>query len=409
MNARRMRVLALNAGSSSIKFALYGDGDPPRCEVSGSVDRIGRPGARFSYVDHGSGEPGSDTMDAADPAAAGRSLIDWLADRIDVGSISAAGHRVAHGGPRYASPAPITGEMLVELHRIGVIAPEHVPAQVALIELLSARCPDTLQVACFDTAFHRTMPDVARMLALPRYFKDKGIERYGFHGLSYAFLLDELERIAGRAAARGRLILAHLGNGASLAAVHDGRSVDTSMGFTPASGIPMGSRPGDLDAGLMAYLVNVERMTPAQFDDMINHHSGLLGVSGTSADMRELVEREAGDPRAAEAIALFCYQARKWIGAYSAVLGGLDGVVFAGGIGEHQPAIRARICDGLAFIGIEIDAARNARNDSLISTDASRVSVRVIQTDEQLMIARAVYRIAGAPHHAAAAAKGDQR
>jgi len=236
---------------------------------------------------------------------------------------------------------------------------------------------------------------VASTIAIPRRLAAKGIRRYGFHGLSYAYLLEELERAAGLPAARGRVILAHLGNGASMAAVNMGVSIDTSMGFTPASGLPMGTRSGDLDPGLVAYLQRTEQMTPAQFDAMIHHESGLLGISETSSDMGDLLAAEASDPRAAEAVALFCYQAKKQIGAYSAALCGLDTLVFAGGIGENAALVRKRICAGLGFLGLEIDALPNAANADVISSDASKVSVRVIRTDEELMIARSVCRVLG--------------
>ena len=230
------------------------------------------------------------------------------------------------------------------------------------------------------------------MLPIPRRYAAEGVERYGFHGLSYAYLLEELRRLD-PAAARGRVILAHLGNGASLAAVHRGKCVDTSMGFTPAAGLVMSTRSGDLDPGLLSFLARREQMTPAQFDRMVNHESGLLGLSGTSSDVRDLLAREGRDRRAAEAVALFCYQAKKWIGAYAAALGGLDTLVFSGGIGENAPVIRERICAGLGFLGLKLSRPRNARHAPLISTDAGRVAVRVIRTDEELMIARSVYRM----------------
>ena len=248
------------------------------------------------------------------------------------------------------------------------------------------------QVACFDTAFHRTMPRLATLLPIPRRYDAKGVQRYGFHGLSYSFLMEELGRID-PPAAKGRVILAHLGSGASLAAVRDGRSIDTSMGFTPAAGLVMGTRTGDLDPGLPYYFARTGRMTAPKFQQMVNHQSGLLGVSGTSADVRDLLGREGRDPRAGEAIGLFCYQAKKWIGSFAAALGGLDTLVFTAGIGENAPVIRQRICDGLGFLGIEIDRARNARNAPLISADAGRVAVRVIHTDEELMIAKSVTRL----------------
>ncbi len=236
---------------------------------------------------------------------------------------------------------------------------------------------------------------VARLLPIPRCFEAKGVRRYGFHGLSYAFLLGELERVAGAEAAQGRVILAHLGNGASLAAVRGGKSVDTSMSFTPTAGIPMSTRSGDLDPGLVWYLTRTEGLDAKRLNEMFNFQSGLLGISETSSDMRDLLDRETEDVRAAEAVALFCYQAKKWIGAFAAALGGVDTLVFAGGIGEHAPVVRARICDGLGFLGIELDEKRNAANDGVISAADSRVAVRVMRTDEELMIAKMVCRVLG--------------
>jgi len=319
-------------------------------------------------------------------------LIDWLDQRIGLASLRAVGHRVVHG-LKHTEPEVVTPELLDELRRISPFDPDHLPQEIELIELFSQREPSLPQVACFDTSFHQTMPRVARLLPIPRRFDSAGIQRYGFHGLSYAYLMEELGRVAGPKAAQGRVILAHLGNGASLAAVREGKSMDTSMGFTPAAGIPMGTRPGDLDPGLAAYLMQSENMSAAQFGNMVHHESGLLGISETSSDMRDLIEHRSSDVRAAEAVELFCYQARRWIGSFAAVLGGIETLVFAGGIGENSAEVRARICAGLGFLGIEIDGAMNAVHAPVISTDASQATVRVIHTDEELMIAKAVYRI----------------
>jgi acetate kinase len=239
------------------------------------------------------------------------------------------------------------------------------------------------------------MPRVASLLPIPRRYEAAGVRRYGFHGLSYEFLMEELGRLGDPAATNGRVILAHLGNGASLAAVRDGKSIDTSMGFTPTAGLVMGSRSGDLDPGLVSYLARTEQMSAAQFQEMVNHASGLLGVSETSSDLRDLIARESHDVRAAEAVALFCYQAKKWIGSFAAALGGLDTLVFTGGIGENAPLVRERICDGLGFLGIGLNEGRNAKNRPLISTDDGRVAVHVIRTDEEIMIARSVMRVLG--------------
>jgi acetate kinase len=250
-------------------------------------------------------------------------------------------------------------------------------------------------VACFDTAFHHDLPRVAQLLPIPRRYEAQGVRRYGFHGLSYAFLMGELARLAGTKAAQGRVILAHLGNGASLAAVYRGKSMDTSMSFTPTAGVPMSTRSGDLDPGLVWYLARTEHLDAKGFNEMVNFKSGLLGVSETSSDMRDLLEHETQDVRAAEAVALFCYQVKKWIGAFAAALGGLDTLVFAGGIGENAPVVRARICDGMGFLGIQLEERRNAANEGVISSETSRVPVRVIPTDEEWMIANTVCCVLG--------------
>ena len=393
MTQPKPTVLALNGGSSSTKFALYQPGDPPRRGLHGKIDRIGMRGTTFAFTDPAQNQLDNRGIGDLDQRTAANFLFDWLDKRIALASITAVGHRVVNGGARYKEPQRVTTEMLNELRRISAYAPEHLPSEIDLIDLIAERVPGLPQVACFDTAFHRDMPQVARILAIPRRFAAKGVERYGFHGLSYAFLMEELARAAGTEAARGRVILAHLGNGASLAAIRGGKSIDTSMGFTPTAGVPMSTRSGDLDPGLVWYLAQTERMTMEQFHQMVNHESGLLGVSETSSDLRDLLGREASDVRAAEAVALFCYQVKKWIGAFAAALGGLDTLVFAGGIGENAPVIRARICEGLGFLGIQLDEIRNAAGEPVISTDASHAQVRVIHTDEDVIIAKAVFRI----------------
>jgi len=336
-------------------------------------------------------------VDAPDQKAAVRLLIDWLERAVGFAEIAAVGHRVVDGGSRYHQPERVTAELIGELRKISSYDPDHMPGEIELIEAFRNRDPDLPQVACFDTAFHHDMPRVAQILPIPRRFEAAGVRRYGFHGLSYAYLMEELARVAGLEEARGRVILAHLGAGASLAAVQGGHSVDTTMGFTPASGLVMGTRTGDLDPGLVRFLSRAEGMTAVQFDSLVNHKSGLLGVSETSSDVRDLLERQNLDVRAAEAIELFCYQAKKWIGAFAAALGGLDTLVFAGGIGENAPEIRRRICTGLGFLGIAVDEGRNACSALLISTDQGPVKVRVIRTDEELMIARAAARLTARP------------
>jgi acetate kinase len=385
-------ILTINGGSSSIKFALYQAGTPLRRGLSGKVDRIGLSGTSLVFHDPRTHQQTSRSFTASDHRSAAKSLIDWLEEQNGFESVRAVGHRVVHG-MQHTAPEVVTLELLAELHRILPYDPDHLPREIELIETFRQCHPKLPQVACFDTAFHRTMPRVAKLLPIPRCYDAMGVQRYGFHGLSYSYLMEELARLGDPAASTGRVILAHLGNGASLAAVRDGKSIDTSMGFTPTAGLVMSTRSGDLDPGLAPYLARTEKMSTKQIYEMVNHKSGLLGVSETSSDMRDLLAQEDQDIRAAEAVALFCYQAKKWIGSFAAVLGGLDTLVFAGGIGENAPPVRARICDGLGFLGIELDESRNAETAEMISTDASRAKVRVIRTDEELMIARSVCRI----------------
>jgi acetate kinase len=383
----------MNGGSSSIRFAVYRMSDPPQRRLHGKVDRIGLRGTTLTFDDLDRHQQGSRAIGDFDHPSAAKFLMNWLDEQISVASIAAVGHRVVNGGAHHKEPVRVTPELLDELRRISAFAPEHLPAEIAIIDLFRERVPSLAQVACFDTAFHRNMPRVARILPIPRHFQAQGVERYGFHGLSYSFLMQELARAGGSEVANGRVILAHLGNGASLAAIRGGQCIDTSMGFTPAAGVPMSTRSGDLDPGLVWYLAQTAQMTAEQFHRMANHQSGLLGVSETSSDLRDLLVREADDVRSAEAVALFCYQVRKFIGAYAAALGGLDTLVFAGGVGENAPVIRLRICVDLGFLGIQLDETRNASSEPVISSAAGRVAVRVIRTDEEIMIAQAVGRI----------------
>ena len=388
-------ILTINGGSSSIKFALFQVESPLRRVLEGRIERIGMPSPNFMVKGLNPADNFSRPVAAPDHKVAVGALMDWVQERTGHGELTAIGHRVVHGGPKYSEPQLITAEMVEALHQLEPFDPEHLPEEIQLTEAFHRRFPGLPQVACFDTAFHHDMPRVARLLPIPRRYDAKGVHRYGFHGLSYAFLMEELMRLAGPQTARGRVILAHLGNGASLAAVHGGKSMDTSMSFTPTAGVPMSTRSGDLDPGLVWYLARTEHVEPKQFNEMVNFQSGLLGVSETSSDMQELLAREADDVRAAEAVALFCYQVKKWIGAFAAALGGLDTLVFAGGIGENAPKVRARVCDGLGFLGIVILEKENAANAGVISSDASRVTVRVIHTDEEWTIAKTVCRILG--------------
>jgi acetate kinase len=383
-------ILTLNGGSATIKFALYEDSEPPRRRLHGLLDRVGSSGTTLSFAR-------TDASDASSRIVLPESsspiefLIDWLERQLDLHALRAIGHRLVHG-MHYAAPLLINDEVLTQLRRISALDPEHLPREIELIE----RCAERLrlpQVACFDTSFHRAMPRVAKLLSVPRRYQTADVQRYGFHGLSCAYLMEELVRVGDPAATAGRVILAHLGSGASMTAVRDGCSIDTSMGFTPASGLPMSTRSGDLDPGLVSYLMRASSLTVAQFERLANHESGMLGVSETSGDVRDLLEREHSDVRAAEAIELFCYQSRKWIGALAAALGGIDVLVFAGGVGEHAADIRGRICAELDYLGIRLDRNSNAHNAALISQQGARVRVRVMHTDEELMIARSVQRL----------------
>ncbi len=389
----RIRILTINGGSSSIKFALFEANRSLRRVLEGKIERIGLPKATFTVKGLDKAENFLREVTAPDHTAAVAVLMDWIEEQIGCDALAAVGHRVVHGGPKYSEPQRITREIMKELHDLEPFDPEHLPEEILLAEAFHRRFPDLLQVACFDTAFHRDMPRVARMLSIPRRYDAKGVQRYGFHGLSYSFLTEELGRLAGPKAVRGRVILAHLGNGASLAAVQDGKPIDTSMGLTPTAGIPMSTRSGDLDPGIVWYLARTEKMSAKQFNEMVNFQSGLLGISEISSDMRDLLSREKEDSRAAEAIALFCYQVKKWIGAFAAALGGLDTLIFTGGIGENAPVVRRRICEGMEFVGLCLDPGLNDVNAAIVSRKDSPVTVRVMKTNEELMIARHTYNL----------------
>jgi len=383
-------ILTVNGGSSSIKFATFATSRPPRRLLSGRIERIGESGTRLVAMGAPPASPEIRPVDAADHRRAAACLIAYLRERLGPAALAGVGHRVVHGGVHLLDHQRVTPELIAELRRNQPLDLAHLPREITLIEAFRGAFPDLPQVACFDTAFHRDMPRVARLLPIPRHYDTAGVRRFGFHGLSYTYLLERLAEIAGPEAAGGRVLLAHLGAGASMAAVRGGKPIDTTMGFTPTAGLVMGTRPGDLDPGLLVYMMRVQRMAPDQMDDFISRRCGLLGLSETTANMGDLLARRADDTRAAEAVDVFCYQARKFAGALTAAMGGLDTLIFAGGIGEHSPDIRAEICRGLEYLGLRLDATRNAANAELISAEQSRVAVRVIPTDEELIIARAV-------------------
>jgi acetate kinase len=397
-----MDVLCLNAGSSSLKFAVYrvAAGDREKAETllaEGEVERVGAPGSRLRARAPAASAPIDREERFADHIAAVGAVFAAL-ETLGASGPDAVGHRIVHGGARYASPARIDARVLDELRRLVVLAPLHMPSGLAVIDAVTAKFPALPQVACFDTGFHHRLPEVAQRLPLPGWLGDEGVRRYGFHGLSYEYVLATLGP-----AARGRLVIAHLGNGASLAAVRDARSLDTTMGLTPTGGLVMGTRTGDLDPGVLLYLLREKRYDAAALERLVDREAGLLGVSGTTSDVRALLAARDGDPRAALAIALFCYQARKHIGAMAAVLGGLDMLVFTGGIGEHAAPVRTEICAGLEHLGVRLDRDRNERGADPISTDGSACTVRVIKTNEDLMIAR---HVATLLKHAATDATG---
>ena len=374
-----------------MKFELFEAADGERSLARGVVDRIGRPGS--AELSSEGGERIVQPIVAFDHGQAALRAIRLLGSSGFLGGLEAVGHRVVHGGARFSGPALLDAETEEAIEELVELAPLHNgPALEAIRAVRNAFGPEISQVAAFDTAFHSRMPRVARLFALPRRLADEGVMRYGFHGLSYEYIMGELRRLDPETAV-GRVLIAHLGNGASMVAVRSGESVDTTMGFTPTGGLMMGTRPGDLDPGVLLHLLRSKGMTPAALSDLVNRQAGLLAVSGTSADMRDLLSREANDPRAAEAVALFCYQAKKFLGALAATLGGLDTLVFTGGIGEHAATVRERICMGLEFIGIQLDTHCNAVHAPVISRDDGPVTVRVVPTDEDLMIARHTRRL----------------
>jgi acetate kinase len=381
------QILTINTGSSSLKVALYDVSREPTRTLSGLVERIGGAGGRLCLTDAQGTTLFDQAGDFTDHGSALEAVLAWLRDHRPDLNLAAVGHRVVHGGPDYREPRRVTPDLITNLQKLIPIAPDHLPQAIQAIQVTTRAYPDLLQVTCFDTAFHRLMPRAAQLYPLPRHFADEGVIRYGFHGLSYEYILQTLRAQAPREAA-GRVIMAHLGNGASMAAVCGGIGVDTTMGFTPAGGLMMGTRSGDLDPGVLLYLLAERGTTRSELNDLVNRRAGLLGVSGTSADMRDLLERESTDGHAAEAVGLFCYQATKYLAAMAAALGRLDTLVFTGGIGERAASVRRRICEGLEFLGIRLDPRRNEAHARVISPEDSPATVRVMRTDEDLMIAR---------------------
>ena len=381
-------ILCVNSGSSSLKFAWYRMGTEPEAVIAeGAVERIGLAGGRL-WVRGADGKPLAEGYeDFPDHTAALRGLH-AAAEGLQLPASDAIGHRVVHGGPDHTRPERVTPELVETLRELVAFAPLHLPSQILCIEAGLRRFPDRPQVTCFDTAFHRRMPERAQRFPLPRALWEEGVRRYGFHGLSYEYIVEMLGD-----AATGRVIVAHLGNGASMAAIKDRQPIDTTMGFTPTGGFMMGTRTGDLDPGILLYLINEKRYDARQLARLVDHEAGLLGVSGISSDMKTLLDKRAGDPHAAQAVELFCYQLRKTIGALAAALGGLDTLVFTGGIGERAATVRWEVCRGLECLGVRLDAQRNEASADPINAPQSPCTVRVIPTQEDLMIARHTHRL----------------
>lgn len=381
-------ILTINGGSSSIKFALFEKNDAFPVIFRGAIENIGKPNGVFwaTYTD-GTGDF-KKNIKSPDISSSVQIFCDWIRTQIHGDTIVSVGYRVIHGGMKYSTPTVITNEIIEYLRSITLLDPDHMPQVIQLIESFRTLYPAISHIACFDTAFHHDMPNVARLLPIPRKFEKFGIQRYGFHGLSYASVLEQVEQAVGPDRASGKFVFAHLGSGASLAAIVNGKSIDTSMSFTPVSGIPMGTRSGDIDPGILSYLARSEEYDVAQIHAMVNFESGLLGMSETSANVHELLERENSDSRAKEALDVFCYQVKKYIGAYAAAMGGIDMLVFTGGIGERASQIRKRICENLQFLGIVLDEQKNISHDDVISSESSTVEVRVVHVNEERIIAK---------------------
>ena len=377
-------ILILNVGSSTLKFGLFPltEGDDPF--LHGVLEYAGRASGQLRVVY--SRERKEDSVQvAATRESAARELLHYLERSSLLKSVRAVGHRLVHGGSKLRAPVVIDPAVRVLLEEVVPLAPDHLPTELGAIDEVARFAPAVAQVACFDTAFHGAMPRVARLFGLPRALLDSGVIRYGFHGLSYEYAIDALRK---RGELAAHTIVAHLGNGASMAAVRDGVGIDTTMGLTPTGGMVMSTRSGDLDPGILLYLLRSRGFSADDVDDAIKHKGGLRGISDSSSDVRDLLAARANDPKAKEAIGVFCYQAKKFIGAYAAALGGLDALVFTGGIGERSPEVRAQICEGLGFLGVEIDEGSNRENAETISATGSRVRVRTIKTNEEAMIAR---------------------
>lgn len=384
-----MHILTINSGSSSLKFSLYNmQRDAQIVLLEGFIERIGFKDSCFQVKDSLGNISVQEQCALPDHNAALDLFLKWWKKQDSISRLDAVGHRIVQGGKNYTIPQKISPALLKELKNFIPLAPDHLPQALNAIEAILKVYPNLPQIVCFDTAFHRHMPVHAQTYPLPRHITESGVIRYGFHGISYESIMEQLRKTSDERTAQGRVVIAHLGNGASMTAVHRGISIDTTMGFTPSGGLMMSTRCGDMDPSVIVYLLMQSGMDLNSIKTMINDQSGLLGVSGISSDMHDLLQKEKNSPEASEAINLFCYQAKKFLGALVAALGGLDTLIFTGGIGEHSAPIRERICANMDYLGISLDHSQNKTNAPIISKGESSVIVRVMKTDEALILAK---------------------
>jgi acetate kinase len=381
-------LLAVNAGSSSLKVSVFDEVQLDKPTISVAIEGIATLDACL-IPDGAYGGARTIKLTIPDHQAAATAIMWWLKARgVDILQVKSVGHRVVHGGERYDQAAVIDSEVIEYIRSITPLAPNHMPVALTCIDAFKGRYRNATHIACFDTAFFHDIPEVAQTIAVPETIRNLGVRRYGFHGLSYEYILKDFMEHEGEAAANGRVIIAHLGSGASLTAIKDGLPIDMTMGFTPASGIVMSTRTGDIDPGLIDFLLRERSMTPQEVSDLISKQSGLLGISGTTADMHKLLMDRSHDEYAALAIDIFCYNIKKTIGSYAAALGGVDSIIFSAGIGERSAAIRQQVVSGLDFLGAVVDDTRNERGDRLISAEHSRVGIHIIPTHEDVIIAQ---------------------
>lgn len=394
MGGLSIQILTVNCGSSSLKFTIYKFGGVENISLSGSFEKIGLSDGTFQVKNASGNILNQIDLQIKNHESAVEQLLNWLeTNHYPAEKLDAVGHRFVHGGDKFRNPTFVTPEVLQDFKSIISLAPDHLPVEIKAVETIAKNYPGLRQVLSFDTAFHADMPKVAKTFALTRQLIEEGLKRYGFHGLSYEYIMQEINRVAGSKGAKGRILIAHLGSGCSMAAVKDGTSIDTTMGFTPTGGLMMSTRSGDLDPGVILYLLQEKKLSPETINDILNKQAGLYGISDISSDMEELLKIQDSNSKARESIELFCYLAKKFLGAMTAALGGLDTLVFTGGIGENAPLIRKLICTDMGFMNIKLDENLNLDNSPVISSDDSSVTVRVIKTNEELMIARHTYKV----------------